>query len=94
MKKELVLANIFDNNWEEKLMEKINKINLLHDISYTNENCKKCEVKHICRGGCPAIRYNLFKSFIEVEPEFCKYLQIVSENKLINSVKSSLRRRS
>lgn len=73
MKEELVITNIFEPNWknlffESNMHEKVKSFN-----PYTDKVCSKCNMIHLCTGGCRGVSYQVYKDFNR-RPEFiCEY---------------------
>lgn len=87
--KELRLANIFDKNWKNEFLKRRHEIGLMQRNVFSNEKCKKCKIKYICGGGCPAVSYDVYGDINKVVEEICDFKFIEAENKfkaIINSL--------
>ncbi len=69
------ISNILEKNYYKKLKRsKITKLFKRLNILNTN-NCKKCYLKYLCGGPCPAILYNLYGKFNTYSKEWCQILE-------------------
>ncbi len=71
IKENLLLANIFEKNWIEKVKSsKITRIFMENDI--TTSECRVCAYRYICGGPCKAVSYNTTNSFYEGRGNYCE----------------------
>lgn len=83
VKKDLLITNVFNENWIEKLTKsKICKKFLSVRTHYPRQ-CRKCCFKFICGGGCRAIAKNLYGKIKACNADMCdRYKHIISSNLL------------
>lgn len=71
IKDELLLANIFETDWKEKIKKnRITDIFVNDDV--TTSECRNCAFRYICGGPCKAVSYNLTSDFYNGRGEYCE----------------------
>lgn len=72
IKPNMLLTNIFKENWFEEIKKhSLTETFFKDDIN--NVKCKECEFKYLCGGPCKAVSYNVSGSLYEGRGSYCKY---------------------
>jgi radical SAM protein with 4Fe4S-binding SPASM domain len=82
MYNELKMANIFDDNW----LEKVNSAaaHIMPKLLGEKQGCEDCHLRHFCGGGCPAINYRLYSDFTRKPDFLCPHLKEQAKCRLEN----------
>ena len=82
MRTEHLITNINSNLWYEDLLYSELRTTMCKAHVLNIDQCKDCDVKFVCGGGCRALSYNVYQSYYHCLEFYCDHFKRYAYNKL------------